>query len=81
MTEFCVIINSRPLKPVFTDPDNPLALAPALVLTQKADYVNKSNEHGEACHRLVPLTVKTNASTSTDIQVPLEKGVHALAES
>ena len=35
MAEVCAIINSRPIVPVSTDPDDPLILSPSLLLTQK----------------------------------------------
>ena len=35
MAEVCAIVNSRPLVPVSTDPDDPQILSPATLLTQK----------------------------------------------
>ena len=34
--EVCAIVNSRPIVPVSTDPENPFVLSPAILLTQKA---------------------------------------------
>ncbi|VDH94099.1 Hypothetical predicted protein [Mytilus galloprovincialis] len=39
MAEVSAIVNSRPLVPVSTDPENPLILTPAMLLTQKTDYI------------------------------------------
>jgi hypothetical protein len=35
MAEVCAIVNSRPLIPVSTDPEDPIVLSPAMLLTQK----------------------------------------------
>ncbi|XP_060561050.1 uncharacterized protein LOC132720844 [Ruditapes philippinarum] len=35
MAEVCLIVNSRPLVPVSTDPENPTVLNPTMLLTQK----------------------------------------------
>ncbi len=35
MAEICSIVNSRPLVQVSVDPDNPVVLSPAMLLTQK----------------------------------------------
>lgn len=35
MAEICSIVNSRPLVPISTDPDNPMVLSPMMLLTQK----------------------------------------------
>ena len=35
MAEVCAIVNSRPISPVSHDPDSPLILSPAMLLTQK----------------------------------------------
>ncbi|VDI68332.1 Hypothetical predicted protein [Mytilus galloprovincialis] len=47
MAEVSAIVNSRPLVPVSTDPENPLILTPAMLLTQKTDYVFTSDHLGE----------------------------------
>ena len=39
MAETTVIINARPLVPVTTDPDDPLILTPAALLTQKSNIL------------------------------------------
>ncbi|XP_068228006.1 uncharacterized protein [Palaemon carinicauda] len=44
MTEVSVIINSTPLVPWSTDPENPLILTPAMLLTQKRDYIFISDQ-------------------------------------
>ncbi|VDI07434.1 Hypothetical predicted protein [Mytilus galloprovincialis] len=43
MAEVSAIVNSRPLVPVSTDPENPLILTPAMLLTQKTDYIFTSD--------------------------------------
>ncbi|VDI57933.1 Hypothetical predicted protein [Mytilus galloprovincialis] len=47
MAEVSAIVNSRPLVPVSTDPENPLILTPAMLLTQKTDYIFTSDHLGE----------------------------------
>ncbi|XP_052062914.1 uncharacterized protein LOC127702663 [Mytilus californianus] len=47
MAEVSAIVNSRPLVPVSTDPENPLILTPAMLLTQKTDYIFTSDQLGE----------------------------------
>ncbi|XP_048751486.2 uncharacterized protein LOC125663228 [Ostrea edulis] len=47
MAEVCAIINSRPLVPVSTNPDSPLILTPAMLLTQKTEYEFEANSLGE----------------------------------
>ncbi|VDI13414.1 Hypothetical predicted protein [Mytilus galloprovincialis] len=47
MAEVSAIINSRPLVPVSTDPENPLIFTPAMLLTQKTDYIFTSDQLGE----------------------------------
>ncbi|XP_068216787.1 uncharacterized protein [Palaemon carinicauda] len=47
LTEVSVIINSRPLVPVSTDPENPLILTPTMLLTQKTDYIFTSDQLGD----------------------------------
>ena len=37
--EVCAIVNSRPIVPVSTDPDNPFVLSPSILLTQKVQSV------------------------------------------
>ena len=37
MAEVTAIMNSRPIVPVSSDPENPLVLSPAILLTQKTD--------------------------------------------
>ena len=38
MAEVCAIVNSRPLVPGSTDPESPLILTPAMLLTQKTQH-------------------------------------------
>ncbi|VDI78171.1 Hypothetical predicted protein [Mytilus galloprovincialis] len=45
MAEVSAIVNS--LVPVSTDPENPLILTPAMLLTQKTDYIFTSDHLGE----------------------------------
>ncbi|XP_056430806.1 uncharacterized protein LOC130369492 [Hyla sarda] len=40
MAEVMAIINSRPLVPISTDPDNPTVLTPAMLMTQKVDSLS-----------------------------------------
>ncbi|XP_035808144.2 uncharacterized protein LOC118470918 [Amphiprion ocellaris] len=40
MAEVTAIINSRPLVPISTDPDNPAILTPAMLLTQKTSAIS-----------------------------------------
>ncbi|XP_071161241.1 uncharacterized protein [Mytilus edulis] len=47
MAEVSAIVNSRPLVPVSTDPENPLILTPAMLLTQKTDYIFTSDHLGD----------------------------------
>ncbi|VDH91167.1 Hypothetical predicted protein [Mytilus galloprovincialis] len=50
MAEVSAIVNSRPLVPVSTDPENPLILNPGMLLTQKhekTDYIFTSDHLGE----------------------------------
>lgn len=35
MAEVCAIVNSRPIIPVSTDPEDPVVLSPSMLLTQK----------------------------------------------
>ncbi len=39
MAEVCATVNARPLVPVFTDPENPQILSPAMLLTQEMTEV------------------------------------------
>lgn len=39
LSEACSIINSRPLIPISTDPENPLILTPSTLLTQKSNVI------------------------------------------
>lgn len=38
MAEVCAIINSRPITPVSSDPQNPVVLSPSMLLTQKVGH-------------------------------------------
>ena len=38
--EVCAIVNSRPIVPVSTDPENPFVLSPSILLTQKVQSVD-----------------------------------------
>ena len=40
MAEACAIVNSRPIVPVSTDPEDPFVLSPSILLTQKVQGVN-----------------------------------------
>jgi hypothetical protein len=37
LAEVCAIVNGRPIVPVSSDPESPLILSPAMLLTQKSD--------------------------------------------
>ncbi|XP_068250241.1 uncharacterized protein [Palaemon carinicauda] len=47
LTEVSAIINSRPLVPVSTYPENPLILTPTMLLTQKTDYIFTLDQLGD----------------------------------
>lgn len=44
MAEAVAIINGRPIVPVSSDPDMPIVLTPAMLLTQKVDSVSAPSE-------------------------------------
>ncbi|VDI02048.1 Hypothetical predicted protein [Mytilus galloprovincialis] len=52
MAEVSAIVNSRPLVPVSTDPENPLILTPAMLLTQKTDYIFTSDHLGNSTNEI-----------------------------
>ncbi|VDI28066.1 Hypothetical predicted protein [Mytilus galloprovincialis] len=52
MAEVSAIVNSRPLVPVSTDPENPLILTPAMLLTQKTDYIFTSDYLGNSTNEI-----------------------------
>ncbi|XP_062585397.1 uncharacterized protein LOC134247072 [Saccostrea cucullata] len=39
MCEVCAIINSRPITPISTDPEEPLVINPSMILTGKVDFL------------------------------------------
>ena len=39
MCEVCAIINSRPITPISTDPDEPMIISPYMILTGKVDFL------------------------------------------
>ena len=42
MAEVCAIVNSRPIVPVSTDPEDPSILSPSMLLTQKVPHADYS---------------------------------------
>ncbi|XP_033729755.1 uncharacterized protein LOC117318933 [Pecten maximus] len=47
MAEVSAIVNSRPIVPVSTDPENPTVLSPSMILTQKSDVVDTHSSIGD----------------------------------
>ncbi|VDI29234.1 Hypothetical predicted protein [Mytilus galloprovincialis] len=79
MAEVSAIVNSRPLVPVSTDPENPLILTPAMLLTQKTDYIfHFRPSWGIRQTRSLSCRMETSTGSCQCFLVPLEEGVPAV---